>query len=209
MAPGESLPAGVRFVVIDASRLQAPGATGTDDRVPIAMALRTLQVLEVPRQRCADGKHEKALPAPCWRCRRGRSRLGAGPRPECSGQQGAAVLVRLHPCSVVLCDASEPPFALAATFTRQNTETRRTVAAVIQSTGGPQTRRGGVHASRVSAEHGAARARHTGRQRHTKGAPQAESRFRAGGVLVFTTLAPAGLSAQPLMRVYRGRWHIE
>ena len=123
-------------------------------------------------------------------------------------KQGAEVLVRLYPFRVVLCDASEQPFALAAAFKRQKTETLRTLEVVIQSTGGQQKIRGWVHAYRVSAEQ-AARARHTCRQRHTKGAPKAESLFLAGWVLVFTTLAPAVLSAQTIMRVYRCRWHIE
>ena len=46
MAPVETLPAGRRFVVIDASTMQAPGATGTDHRLHIAMDLRTLQFVE-------------------------------------------------------------------------------------------------------------------------------------------------------------------
>src|SRR5262244_2564010 len=40
-------PAGHRFVVIDASSIQAPGATGTDHRLHIAMDLWSLQFLEV------------------------------------------------------------------------------------------------------------------------------------------------------------------
>ncbi len=43
---GETLPAGRRLVVIDARRLQAPGATGPAHRRPSAMALRPWQVLE-------------------------------------------------------------------------------------------------------------------------------------------------------------------
>ncbi len=39
-------PAGRRFVVIDASSIQAPGATGTDHRLHIAMDLLSLQFLE-------------------------------------------------------------------------------------------------------------------------------------------------------------------
>ena len=41
----ESLPTGRRFVVIDASSIQAPGATGTDYRLHIAMDLVSLQFL--------------------------------------------------------------------------------------------------------------------------------------------------------------------
>ena len=43
MAARERLPAGRRFVVIDASSIQAPGATGTDHRLHIAMDLVSLQ----------------------------------------------------------------------------------------------------------------------------------------------------------------------
>ena len=47
MAAVESLPTGRRFVVIDASRMQAPGAKGTDHRLHIAMDVVSLQFLEV------------------------------------------------------------------------------------------------------------------------------------------------------------------
>ena len=43
----DTLPPGRRFVVIDASSIQAPGATGTDHRLHIAMDFITLQFLEV------------------------------------------------------------------------------------------------------------------------------------------------------------------
>jgi hypothetical protein len=43
----DTLPQGRRFVVIDASSIQAPGATGTDHRLHIAMDLVSLQFLAV------------------------------------------------------------------------------------------------------------------------------------------------------------------
>jgi len=42
-----TLPTGFRFVVIDASSIQAPGATGTDHRLHIAMDLVSLQFVAV------------------------------------------------------------------------------------------------------------------------------------------------------------------
>src|SRR4030095_3655759 len=47
LSPGDTLPAGLGFVVIDASSIPAPGATGTDYRLPLAMALLSLQVVAV------------------------------------------------------------------------------------------------------------------------------------------------------------------
>src|SRR5262244_777629 len=43
----DTLPQGRRFVVIDASSIQGPGATGTDHRLHIAMDLLSLQFIEI------------------------------------------------------------------------------------------------------------------------------------------------------------------
>jgi Transposase DDE domain len=208
MAAVETLPAGRRFVVIDASTIQAPGATGTDHRLHIAMDLMTLQFVEVLVSDVHTGETLKHFA------------LGAGDvavadrgYAHAQGmseavQQGADLIVRLNPFSVVLFDQEKQPLALCATLKRQKMETLRTLAVVIQSTCGQHTVRGWVHAYRLSAEQ-AARARHKCRQRHKKGAPKAESLFLAGWVLVLTTLSPALLSAQTIMGLYRCRWQVE
>ena len=180
MAAVETLPAGLRFVVIDASTIQAPGATGTDHRLHIAMDLMTLRL-----SRCSS--------AMCIRAKRSStSRSGAGDvavadRGYAHAQgmseavkQGADIIVRLNPFSIVLFDQKQQPLALCATLKRQKMETLRTLAVVLQSTCGQHTVRGWVHAYRLSAEQ-AGRARQKCRQRHKKGAPKAESLFLAGG----------------------------
>src|SRR5262245_66586460 len=47
MAAVEPLPSGRRLVCTEASSIQAPGATGTDHRLHLAMDLVSLQFLEV------------------------------------------------------------------------------------------------------------------------------------------------------------------
>ncbi|WP_089938329.1 hypothetical protein [Candidatus Entotheonella palauensis] len=47
LSAGTTLPTGLRFVVIDASTVQAPGAKGTDHRLHIAMDLVSLELIEV------------------------------------------------------------------------------------------------------------------------------------------------------------------
>src|SRR6266446_5569591 len=47
MAAVARLPEGLRFVVIDASSIQAPGAKGTDHRLHISMDLVSLQCIDV------------------------------------------------------------------------------------------------------------------------------------------------------------------
>ena len=125
-----------------------------------------------------------------------------------AGKQGAELIVRLNPFSVVLGDAAGAPVELCTALKRQKTATLRTLAVELRSTGGQHEVRGWVHAYRLHAEH-ANRARQKCRQGHKKGTPKAESLFLAGWVLVCTTLAPAVLSAQTIMALYRCRWQVE
>jgi hypothetical protein len=208
LAQGDTLPAGRRFVVIDASSIQAPGATGTDHRLHIAMDLLSLQFLEVLVSDVHTGetlKHFTLGPNDVAVADRGYA--------QCQGMsaavaQGADLIVRLNPFSVVLRDAAGAPVELCVTLKRQQTETLRTLAVTLCAAGGQHEVRGWVHAYRLNAEQ-ANRARHKCRQGHKKGTPSAESLFLAGWVLVFTTLAPVVLSPQTIMALYRCRWQVE
>jgi hypothetical protein len=204
----DTLPQGRRFVVIDASSIQAPGATGTDHRLHIAMDLVSLQFLQVFVSDVHTGetlKHFTLAPGDVAVADRGYA--------HCQGmsaaiQQGADLIVRLNPFSVVLCDAMGVPLELCAVLKRQHMQTLRTLAVALCATGGQHEVRGWVHAYRLNAEQGN-RARQKCRQGHKKGTPTAESLLLAGWVLVFTTLAPAVLSAQTIMALYRCRWQVE
>jgi Transposase DDE domain len=123
-------------------------------------------------------------------------------------QQGAELIVRLNPFSVVLRDAAGASLELCAALKRQPTATLRTLAVALCATGGQHEVRGWVHAYRLNAEH-ANRARQKCRQGHKKGTPKAESLFLAGWVLVFTTRVPAVLSPQTIMALSRCRWQVE
>jgi hypothetical protein len=208
LAQGDALPAGRRFVVIDASSIQAPGATGTDHRLHIAMDLLSLQFLEGLVSDVHTGetrKHFTLAPGDVAVADRGDA--------QCQGMgaavaQGADLIVRLNPCSVVLSDAAGAPVELCVTWKRQKTETLRTRAVTLCAAGGQHEVRGWGQAYRLNAEQ-ANRARHKCRQGHKKGTPSAASLFLAGWVLVFTTLAPMVLTAQTIMALYRCRWQVE
>src|SRR5712692_2379214 len=123
-------------------------------------------------------------------------------------KQGAERIIRLHPFSVVLGDAAGAPLELGAALQRPHTATLRTLAVALRSAGGQHAGRGGIHAYRLKAEQ-AHRARQKCRQGQKKGTPKAESLLLAGWVLVFTTLAPAVLSAQTILALSRCRWQGE
>jgi hypothetical protein len=208
LVPVAALAEGKRFLVIDASTIQAPGATGTDHRLHLCMDLVSLEFVEVLVTDVHSGetlKHFALGPGDVAVADRGY----AHPQGMSAAvKQGAELIVRLNPFSVVLTTPTGQPLALGTALKRQKAETIRTLAVVIGSAGGQPEVRGWVHAYRLSTEQ-ANRARQKCRQRHKTGQPQAATLFLAGWVLVFTTLAPGVLSAQTILAVYRCRWQVE
>ena len=63
-------------------------------------------------------------------------------------KQGADIIVRLNPFSVVLCDSKGQPMILGKALKRQPLETIRTLPVLIQASGGQSAVPGGVHADR-------------------------------------------------------------
>jgi Transposase DDE domain len=208
MAVVARLPEGLRFVVIDASSIQAPGAKGTDHRLHISMDLVSLQFIDVLVSDVHTGetlKHFTLGPGDVALTDRGYAQAQGM---SDAVKRGAALIVRLNPFSVVLCDATGQPLSLSDALKRQKTETIRTLEVVIQASDGKDEVRGWVHAYRLSTAQ-AGRARQKCRQRHKKGPPKAKTLSLAGWVLVLTTLAPEVLSAETIMRLYRCRWQVE
>jgi hypothetical protein len=202
------LPTGLRFVVIDASTVQAPGAKGTDHRLHIAMDLVSLEFIEVLVSDVHTGEtlsHFTLGPGDVAVTDRGYSQAQGMHE---AVQRGAALLVRLNPFSVVLSDAQGQPLSLVEALKRQKTETIRTREVVIASADGEAQVRGWVHAYRLNPEQ-AGRARQKCRQRHKKGTPKADTLYLAGWVVVFTTRPPLVLNAQTIMALYRCRWQVE
>jgi hypothetical protein len=146
LAQGDTLPAGRRFVVIDASSMQAPGATGTDHRLHIARDLLSWQFLEVLGSDVHTGATRKQFTlAP------GDGAVADRGYAQCQGMsgavaQGADLIVRRHPFSVVLHDAAGAPVELCATLKRQKMATLRTLAVTLCAAGGEHEVRGWVHA---------------------------------------------------------------
>ena len=207
MAAVSALPEGLRFVVIDASSVQAPGAKGIDHRLHIAMDLVSLEFIEVLVSDVHSGETLKHFTL-------GSGDVALTDRGYAQAQgmrdavkRGAELIVRLNPFSVVLCDAIGEPLSLSEALKRQKTETIRTLEVIIQSSDGQDEVRGWVQAYRLNAEQ-AGRARQQCRKHHKTGTPKADTMYLAGWVLVFTTLAPAVLSAQTIMALYRLRWQV-
>ncbi len=203
-----SLPEGLRFLAIDASSIQAPGAKGTDHRLHISMDLLSLEFVEVLVSDVHTGETLKHFTLGANDVAVTDRGYGHVQGMSDAVKRGAALVIRLNPFSVVLCDPTGQPLSLREFLRRQRSETTRTLEVMLQSSDGKDEVRGWVHAYRLSPEQ-AGRARQKCRKRHKKGTPQAETLYLAGWVLVFTTLSPTRLSAKTIMALYRCRWQIE
>src|SRR2546422_417386 len=118
MAVVARLPEGLRFVVIDASSIQAPGAKGTDHRLHISMDLVSLQFIDVLVSDVHTGetlKHFTLGPGDVALTDRGYAQA---PGMRDAVKRGAALIVRLNPFSVVLCDATGQPLSLSDALKR-------------------------------------------------------------------------------------------
>ena len=134
---------------------------------------------------------------------------------QCQGmsaalQQGANLIVRLHPFSVVLGDATGAPLELCAALKRQRMETRRTLVVTLQQANQPLTCGTGLGACLSLERQRTNRARHDLRQGHKKGTPSAESLFLAGWVPWSLPRWHRRCSpAQTIIGLYRCRWQVE
>src|SRR6516225_2664505 len=118
MSAVATLPQGLRFLVIDASCIQAPGATGTDYRLHIAMDLVSLQFVEVFVSDVHTGetlKHFTLAPGDVAMTDRGYAHAQGM---SDAVKRGAALIVRLNPLSVVLGDALGQSLSLRAALQR-------------------------------------------------------------------------------------------
>lgn len=146
LSPVGPLPAGLRVVVIDARSSPAPGAPGTDHRLHSAMALLSWPFIEV----LVRDVHTGATLTPVTLAPGDGAVTDRGSA-HCHGRraavkQGAERIVRLQPVSVVRSDAAGAPVERCAVWKRQQTETLRTRAVALRSTGGQHAGRGWVHA---------------------------------------------------------------
>ncbi len=161
------LPPGLRFVVIDASSIEAPGATGTDYRLHISMDLVSLEFIDILVTDVHTGetlKHFALREGDVAVTDRGYAHAQGM---HAAVSRGAQLIVRLNPFSVVLCDPEGQALDVAAALKGQRTATIRSVEVVIQSGCGQYEVRGWVHAYRLSAAQ-ANEARRKCRQRHKK-----------------------------------------
>lgn len=203
-----SLPHGWRFIVIDGSTVQAPGATGIHYRLHLGMDLVTLEFTHVGISDAKTGESLRHFAL-------GPNDIAVADRGYChptavaeTVHAGAHLVVRLNPYNMPLSQPDDTPLDIVPVLQQQVPCTLRSLPVRV----GPPTQRvaGWVHAYRLSEEQ-ANKARAVCRQRNSKKGhtPQARTLFLAGWVLVWTSLPPDVLSADTVLALYRVRWQVE
>lgn len=202
LAPGR------RFIVIDGSTVQAPGATGIHYRLHLGLDLVTLELTHVQVSDAKTGeslRHFALGPDDVAVADRG---YGHPKTVAETVHAGAHLVVRLNPYNMPLFQPDETPLDLVQHLQQQAPCTLCSLRVRV----GPPTQRvtGWVHAYRLSDEQ-ANKARAACRQRNSKKGhtPQARTLFLAGWVLIWTSLSPEVLSAETLLALYRVRWQVE
>ena len=204
-----TLPTPRRWLVIDGSTVQSPGATGISYRLHLCLDLVTLEWTHIAITDARTGESLRHCP------------LGAGDvavADRGSSQPGAMVdtvpagadrIVRLNPHHVPLWQRDRTPLDWVAALPDQPYATVRTCAVVVGPASTPDCGAGWVHAYRLSAAQ-ANKARQACRQRNSKKGrtPQQATLLLAGWVRVLTTLAPEQLAAKTVLAVYRTRWQV-
>jgi Transposase DDE domain len=198
-----------RFLVIDGSSVQGPGAQGTPYRLHICLDLVQLQFVSITVTDQHTGESLVHFPlGPGDIALADRGYAYATPIVETVRQQ-ADVIVRMSPAHLPVYDGDGQRVDLMQVVREQPWETSRTIAVRVQAPRLGEVR-GSLHAYRLSEEQANVARQRIRAQRRKKGrTPKDTTLFWAGWVLVFTTVAPSLLGAKTISALYRVRWQVE
>lgn len=207
--PPTTLPAQRRFLVIDASGLQAPGARGTQYRLHLCMDLVTLTFVSLTGTDKHTGESLRHFPLGPGDVAVADRGYGHPATLVQTVQQGADLLVRLNAHNVPVTQLDGTPVAWRTALSSQLPTSVRTLPVQLAVAGAEPVPLW-VHAYRLP-ETQAAQARRRCRQQSRKKGhqPTQQSMLLAGWVLVVTTLPPTLLPGPTALALYRVRWQIE
>lgn len=206
MLPGlDKLPGQLRFVIVDGSSVQGPGAQGTDYRLHLAIDLVTLTLRHLEVTGREEGERLDRYPfqdGDVVIADRGYN------QPETIlrlSEQTVLVMIRLNPWAMPLYQRTGEPLDLVAHL-RGITAKSTCLPVVLNKSG--RACPGWVHAYRLAPAQAEA-ARRRCRQNAKGRMPSQRTLFLAGWVLVFTTVPPEVIETETVIALYRVRWQVE
>ena len=198
----------LRFLIVDGSTVQAPGAKGTDYRLHIAIDLVRLHLVHVKVTDAHESEHLDHYPLQDGDV----VVLDRGYNPAQMwidhADRGIRLIVRYNPHSLNLYDAEGQKIDVDAVLGKA---TAAEVCLPVQvRSKKKEFMKGYLHARRLPAAQAAQARRRARAEARKKGRTvQQRTLTLAEWVLLFTTLAPEVLPAETVMALYRVRWPVE
>ncbi len=198
----------LRFILIDGSTVQGPGATGTEYRLHLALDLVRLEwsySLVTDEHTGEQLSHYPLQDGDVAIMDRGYNQVAQW---MAMADRGVALVIRYNPHGVKLYPAEGTPVDLEAVL-REPTATDRCLPVQVRHQG--QAFLNGYLHARCLPPAQAAEARRRTRAAAKKAGRQLQARTLAlaGWVLIWTTLPPAVLPTDTVMGLYRLRWQVE
>jgi hypothetical protein len=200
---------GKRVILVDASSIEAPGATGTDYKIHLGFDLLQLEFVEI---KITDKHTAESLRN--FSVEQGD--IIIGDRGYCDAnaiiekkEKGVNTIIRLNTGAVVLYNNKNNEIDLVKELDSQPESTTRTIPVMIKNKEG-KTQTSWIHAYRLSEEQANEARRKIRRVASREGrTPKQKTLILAGWVIVLTTMSPEEISAQTVIEIYRCRWQIE
>lgn len=197
----------LRFVVIDGSTVQGPGATETWYRLHIAIDLVKLHLIHVEVTDKYEGEHLDHYPlqeGDVVLIDRGYNQPSTLVR---QGKKGVCVVLRYNPHSMNVYDEQCQKLAWSEQLKHCSDNELCVPVRVMYE---QEYIEAWVHASRLPAEQAAGARRRVRAAARKKGrTPQAKTLQMAEWVLVLTTIPPEILPTAVIAALYRVRWQVE
>jgi hypothetical protein len=198
----------LRFLIVDGSTVQAPGAKGTDYRLHIAIDLVRLHLVHVKVTDAHESEHLDHYPlqdGDVVVLDRGYNQAQMWiDHADC----GISLIVRYNPHSLNLYDAEGQKIEVDAVL-RKATAAEVCLPVQVRSKK-KEFMQGYLHARRLPAAQAAQARRRVRAEARKKGRTvQQRTLALAEWVLLFTTLAPEVLPTATVMALYRVRWQVE
>jgi len=198
----------LRFLVIDASTVQSPGATGTDYRIHLAIDVVRLHLVEVKVTNEHTGEHlchYGLQDGDVVVADRGYNQVTMWMD---QADRGVGLVVRYNPHGIPLHDPEGNPLDLESVLSASGA-TECCVPTQVRNRN-HESLAGHLHALRLPPAQAAEARRRARANAAKKGRqPQARTLIFAEWVLIWTTLPPEIVSTATLMALYRVRWQIE
>jgi hypothetical protein len=198
----------LRFLVIDASTVQTPGATGTDYRVHLAIDLVRLHLVDVTVTDEHTGEHlghYTLQDGDVVVADRGYNQVTMWMD---QADRGVGLVVRYNPHGIPLYDPEGNPIDLESVLSASGAAEQCLPTQVRNR--GHESLAGHLHALRLPPAQAAEARRRARANAAKKGRqPQARTLVFAEWVLLWTTLPLEILSTATIMALYRVRWQIE